>query len=196
MAYIYKTTNLVNNKIYIGQTKKSKDKSTSYIGSGKLLVEAIKEFGKSSFTKIILEEIETDDIHLIDEREIFWIEFYDSRNRSIGYNTTKGGSGWSSYGLKRSEETKLKQSNIRIGVSPWNKGIKNPYTEEQIQKMLDNRINKDGWKKIPKFEWICPKGNFDTRQEVSKLYNVTPRTISLWCDDENKPEFNKIKIIK
>ena len=43
MPYIYKTINTINGKIYIGQTKKSKEKSSNYIGSGKLLVNAIKE---------------------------------------------------------------------------------------------------------------------------------------------------------
>jgi len=133
---------------------------------------------------------------IIDEKEIYWIDFYDSKNPEIGYNTTKGGSGWSSYGIKRTEETKRKQSEKRKGVQPWNKGLKNPYSKEQIDKMLNNRKIKDGWKKKPKYIWICPEGSFEKRADISSIYGVTPQMVTNWCNDNKKPEFNKIKIEK
>jgi len=193
MAYIYKTTNITNGKIYIGQTKKTKENSVNYLGSGKLLIEAISEFGRNSFRREIIEEIEISDHKYIDEREEYWISYYNSRDRSIGYNITKGGSGWSSFGIKRTEETRRKQSEIGKGRDPWNKGLKSPYTEEQIQRMLDNRIVKSGWKKEPEFVWVCPEGSFDKRSDVAKLYNVTPRSITNWCNDEKKLGFMKLK---
>lgn len=49
--FIYKTTNLVNNKIYIGQSKKNKPE---YLGSGKILKKAIKKYGIEKFKKEIL----------------------------------------------------------------------------------------------------------------------------------------------
>lgn len=196
MAYIYKTTNTINGKIYIGQTKKTKEKSVNYMGSGKLLLKAIKEYGKESFVKEIIEEIESKDYPVIDKKEIYWIEFYNSKNPEIGYNITKGGSGWSSYGIKRTEETKRKQSEKRKGTSPWNKGIKNPYSKEQIDKMLNNRKIKNGWKQKQKYIWICPEGSFEKRADIASIYGVTPQLISNWCNNINKSEFNKIKIKK
>ena len=47
---VYKTTNLVNNKIYIGVHKTSKPNDT-YIGSGKILADAILKYGKENFVK-------------------------------------------------------------------------------------------------------------------------------------------------
>ena len=41
--YIYRTTNLVNRKIYIGQSIKEVNKSKNYFGSGTLLLEANKQ---------------------------------------------------------------------------------------------------------------------------------------------------------
>ena len=48
IGYIYKTSNLINNKIYIGKRQKSKfDKY--YLGSGKKLKSAIQHYGKENF---------------------------------------------------------------------------------------------------------------------------------------------------
>jgi hypothetical protein len=50
---IYKTTNLINGKIYIGKHETS-DLNDTYMGSGKVLMNAIKKYGKDSFKKEIL----------------------------------------------------------------------------------------------------------------------------------------------
>lgn len=49
-GYVYKITNNVNGKIYIGQ-KKSEKLLENYWGSGKLIVEAIKKYGKIIFQR-------------------------------------------------------------------------------------------------------------------------------------------------
>lgn len=85
---IYKTTNLINSKIYIG---KDKYNNPEYYGSGIILNKSIKKYGKENFVKEILEycnsELE------LNEREIYWINFYQSFKREIGYNLTLGGTG-------------------------------------------------------------------------------------------------------
>jgi hypothetical protein len=53
---IYKTTNLINNKIYIGQSKYN---NCDYLGSGSLLKKAIKKYGKQNFKKEIIEYCHT-----------------------------------------------------------------------------------------------------------------------------------------
>lgn len=85
---IYKTTNLVNGKIYIGLDTKN---DPMYLGSGKLLHRSIKKHGIQNFKKDILESCQS--IDELKNREVFWINFYNSSNLSIGYNITKGGSG-------------------------------------------------------------------------------------------------------
>lgn len=87
-GYIYKTTNLVNDKIYIGQHKSSQF-TIEYLGSGDLVKRAIKKYGKENFQVELLEEVETKE--LMDEREIYWIKFYDAKNIDIGYNISDGG---------------------------------------------------------------------------------------------------------
>ena len=115
-GYIYKTTNLINNKIYIGQKKSDKFLGESYLGSGKILKEAIEKYGENNFNVVLLESI--DDVSFMDEREIYWIDYFKSTDPNIGYNLSEGGrvnrtlKGTNSpnYGKKRSEETKLKIS--------------------------------------------------------------------------------------
>jgi len=84
---IYKTTNLANGRFYIG---KDKFNNPDYLGSGKILKNAIKHYGKDNFKKEILEHCEI--YEQMSEREIFWINelgsFYPN-----GYNIATGGEG-------------------------------------------------------------------------------------------------------
>ena len=108
---IYKTTNLVNGKIYIGQDSKN---NHNYLGSGKLLKLAIEKYGEKNFKKEILEQCET--IKELDEREKYWIGEFNSTDKKIGYNLTNGGqTGWMT-GMKHSEETKKNYSLNRKGL--------------------------------------------------------------------------------
>lgn len=85
---IYKTTNQINSKIYIGQDKHN---NPNYLGSGKILHLAIKKYGTENFIKEIIEECESKE-HL-NEREMYWINFHNSTDRNIGYNIALGGDG-------------------------------------------------------------------------------------------------------
>lgn len=83
---IYKTTCLVNGKIYIGQTTCLSKKY--YLGSGTLISASIKKYGKENFIRETLKEC-YNQIEL-DEWEDLLIWEYKSRDKSIGYNIAKG----------------------------------------------------------------------------------------------------------
>lgn len=44
-GYIYKTTNLLNGKIYVGQHKAEKFEPDKYLGSGTIFLEALQKYG-------------------------------------------------------------------------------------------------------------------------------------------------------
>lgn len=130
MAYIYKITNLKNNKIYIGFTineiqvrlrnhiraSRQNKKRHTYLHS------AIRKYGEDFF---IIEEIEQgDNKKLLKEREKYWIEYFKP-----DYNLTKGGDGC--LGYKHSKESKLK-------ITGCPKGAKQTLSEEQ-RNILSNR---------------------------------------------------------
>jgi len=88
IGYIYKTTCLVNGKIYIGQ-KQSPKFIRCYYGSGKSICNAIRKYGKDKFkVKIIYK---ANSIKRLNEAEILYIELYNSTNKNIGYNISYGG---------------------------------------------------------------------------------------------------------
>lgn len=103
MGVIYKITNNINGKIYIGQTRIPESKrwqqhvwhaDNDSDKDSLLLCKAIKKYGKESFSREIIEEC---DNNLLNEKEIYWINFYNSTNRDIGYNIATGGDGCSKY---------------------------------------------------------------------------------------------------
>lgn len=92
---IYKITNLENGMAYIGQAVNIRDRWSTHIKTGlgaetptrNKLYPAMLAFGVENFTFEVLEECPSE---LLNEREKFYIEFYDTTN--YGYNVTRGGS--------------------------------------------------------------------------------------------------------
>jgi hypothetical protein len=85
---IYKITNLINSKIYIGKDTNS---NKNYYGSGVILKNAIKKYGIENFNKEIIDTAENNEE--LSKKEKYWIDFYNSTNKEIGYNISKGGDG-------------------------------------------------------------------------------------------------------
>lgn len=91
MGYIYKITNLINQKMYIGQTIRSIEvrwKEHLRSKDNAPIHKAIQKYGQENF---IIEEIEECEDSLLNEREQYYIKFFNSYNGHIGYNATEGG---------------------------------------------------------------------------------------------------------
>ena len=115
---IYKCTNNVNGKVYIGYTQKSLDKriiehkSNSKKGSHYLLHKAIKKYGVDAFHWEIIFESK-DKNYLLGEMECYFIKEYNSYfENNCGYNMTYGGQGGMT-DKTHSEETKNKMKLAR-----------------------------------------------------------------------------------
>ena len=91
MGFIYKIWNEENDKLYIGQTSVGIKTRWSahlknYLTNNAVIYRAMRKYGAGSFH---IEQIEECDNSLLDEREKYWIEYYDSYKN--GYNSTPGG---------------------------------------------------------------------------------------------------------
>ena len=104
---IYKHTNTINNKSYIGFTKNTLDfRLNEHINdarnnSDRVFHKAIRKYGIDIFTSEILETLINTTKNIICDREIFWIAFYNTHYKTgFGYNMTDGGEGGNTGGMK------------------------------------------------------------------------------------------------
>ena len=138
---IYKITNLIDNKCYIGvdsyfpkRIKQHKSNLSKNKHKNKHLQYSYNKYGKENFSFELLENCDSREIML--NREIELISFYDSLNN--GYNYTIGGEG--SFGYKHNEESISKMSSWkRIITDEW---------RENISKGLKNKSKKQGIKRV------------------------------------------------
>jgi group I intron endonuclease len=120
--FIYITTNKINGKKYIGMCTRN---DTNYIGSGSLLKDAIKKYGRHNFERTIIEHC--NDFAELCEREKYWIDYYDAVNSKDFYNLIDGGIGgnskvlteyWES--LSEDERKKVRNWKPHFKLNPTN----------------------------------------------------------------------------
>lgn len=92
---VYRLTNSVNNKIYVGATtdgagvRWNRHIQKAIAGSNYPFHQAIREFGKDSFRLDVLEMCDT--FEKMNEREAYWIAILSATNPEVGYNRKVGG---------------------------------------------------------------------------------------------------------
>ncbi len=139
---IYLVTNIINDKKYVGQTytlfesrKRRHYRNAFEYNQPFTFYNALRKYNKENFKwEIIEKDIE---ISSLDEREIYWINFYDSHNN--GYNMTDGGR--TIRGYHHTEESKRKNGEKHKGKSNLNHYITR-YGEIEGRKVYDDYINK------------------------------------------------------
>jgi len=195
---VYKTTNKINGKIYIGFDTNN---NPNYLGSGVAIKKAIRKYGKENFIKETIEYCDTK--NQLTEKEIYWIKFYNSTDRKIGYNISIGGGEGGNLGKKVNKRISISNKGKNIGNQnakgkiPYNKGKKMP--DEQIKKLLGpkslshkenikkarEKLTQEG--KIGK-KIICLNNNkiYNTLIEASKELKLTSPNINLVLKGKNK----------
>ncbi len=186
---IYKTTNLINGKIYVGLDTKN---IPGYLGSGLLIKRAIKKHGIENFTKEILEECEN--IKELSDKEIYWINKLNSRDKKVGYNIMTGGYG----GDTLTNNPNIKEIKKKMSNSADRKGVKNSmygkkHKPETIEKMKSIKIGKYDGTNNPtarKLYEYNESGNYiktwEYCKEAADFYGISRGNISNFANINSK----------
>jgi group I intron endonuclease len=185
---IYKLKNKINDKIYIGQTiKKLSERISGHIKSDSYVGRAIRKYGLESFDISIVDIAE--DKNTLNEKEKYWIKFYDCKLPN-GYNLASGGDGGNLSKFitykPRTEEVKNKIRKKLIGLhpsketieklkgrTPWNKNKK--LSADHIMKLSASHKGKVSNNKGKKFEYKKRKPRPDMIGENNPAKRVEVR---------------------
>jgi group I intron endonuclease len=189
---IYKITNTINGKIYVGKQSTNRK---NYYGSGKLIKYAIKKYGIENFTKEIICEVVGD--ILGSETEIYWIQKLDGLN---GYNLEIHGNGG-----EISQRQKIMNSKTvkKLWEDP-NSVFNSPEYRKKLSDAGKNRVWSDETKKKisngrmgrnnPAAIKIEVDGIiYETRRDCAKHFGITEPAVTKRCKSKN---FDNWKINK
>jgi group I intron endonuclease len=151
---LYRITNTVNDKIYIG-VHRTYDLEDDYMGSGTALIAAIKKYGIENFTKEILEVFDNAEDMFAKEREVVTEEFV---SRKDVYNIRVGGEGGDGF----SEEGMNKLRQIGKTAREQKSGIFSLTPEQKKASSLKGRT-----KVLEKY----PQGTFAGRRHTEEVKN-------------------------
>lgn len=138
---IYRITNNINGKTYIGQHKyiNEEDPMGKYKGGGILIHRAYKKYGKENFSiEILYKRIQYQET--ANSMEIWAIEKERKSNPNGCYNIANGGEGISHTNYP--EELRQKLREAHKGQIPWNKGKKGLYKLSEETRRKISRANK------------------------------------------------------
>lgn len=194
--FIYKITNIENNKVYIGLTVQKNPLLRFYrhISNAKQNVDSyfynsIRKYGSDKFNFEVI--FCANNLDNLNWAEKFFIDFYKSCDKNHGYNILPGGNYFKmpeAVRLKISETIKNQFAGGRLvnksrkGMTPWNKGLKG---------LPGPNLSKDARNKIRQ-KLIGKKRSDKTKQilsEFRKNYykcNIHPQAKSVICLNDGK----------
>lgn len=199
MKAIYKITNQINYKIYIGQSINPQERWQAHIKHSNYPIgQAITKYGVENFTFEILEWV-----HNYNEREMYWINYYQSCGIN-GYNLNHGGNGQLSISLNEATDIikLLKTTNysfIKIAelaqvstgiVAKINKGVIYPIND--YYPIVNTRRENFSESEIRELELEFSQYNNFTMDEISDCLGIT-RTIAYQVNN-GKHHFSSKKL--
>lgn len=191
---IYKITNILNNKFYIGKHQ-TMDENDSYYGSGKAIKEAILKYGKENFIKEVLFTFDNEVEMNLKEKELITEEFV---NRKDTYNIGVGGEGGAHFKNKThsietrkqiSETNQTKDYSHLVGRIPANKG-KRDSTATREKKRNSKRDTKCSYEVRQKISESLKKFN----RENPDYFKTAKKRIRKPLSEETKKKLRENKI--
>lgn len=189
MRYVYVIRNLINDKVYVGQTRNFAKRKAGHLygvrkGVEHPLYHSIRKHGEENFSFEILEECE--DV-MINEREIHWISHFNSFNSEKGYNLTPGGDGGGWLYVNQNESLR-KEKNKRAARAMNAKTWADPEFRKRNSKRMSvmaRRLHKEGRSKAP--DWTGKTHKEESKRKIGIANSVQQR-------GEKNSQFGKIWI--
>lgn len=191
---VYKTTNKLNGKIYVG-IHKTNVLDDDYLGSGKLIGQAIEKYGIENFEKEILAIFDKSSDMFEMESEIVNEEFV---NRDDTYNLKLGGrGGWDHLNdgsLEQSERAKhaniIRAQKIKSGESSFSNSIIEKWKDPNYRKrVIDSRK-----KTMAKFYANGGKGAFTSKKHTDEFKRKTSERMSESQSGSGNSQYGKMWI--
>ena len=174
MIGIYKITNKINGKIYVGQSNDIQRRFLEHTHRNKLQIDmAIQKYGKENFIFEILEECP---IEQLNEREMYWIETLNSFKN--GYNYRFGGNNG-----RHSERSKKKMSEAHKGDNSYWYGKRGKETP-----MYGKHHSEETKKKIK--ESMKGKNKGEKNYWYGKARGSNPNAKIVYCEELNDIRFS------
>lgn len=178
---IYKITNKINNKFYIGMHK-TNDLNDGYMGSGKMIRRAISKYGIDNFVKEILHIFDNEQDMKNKEKELVILS-------EMSYNLCEGGKGGFSY-INVTMKNKMTELKSHIQKNkPKNYYSDLGYKSAKVTSHRMKKMHREGLLSAP--NWTGKKHSEETKQKMRKSKNVginNPNYGTMWITDgkENK----------
>jgi len=189
-GYIYTIVNKVNNKIYVGQTIRNLEKRKSeykknYIRNNlynKYLQNSFNKYGWDNFEFKIIDTAST--LEELNQKEIYYIDKYNSRNRDIGYNIESGGRN-----AIPDDDTLEKMSKSHLGIKQSNEWVRKRVAEKgsnEAKKYGKEKTNeeKELLSKNSAKYWLGKERDIETKNKISqtkKLNGLSEKTKDAIC---------------
>lgn len=157
--FIYKTTNLINEKFYIGMHSTS-NLEDGYLGSGRILRRSIKKYGIENFQREILEYCKNRDELCKREKELVGeIQINDSNCMNISH----GGSG----GIQNEEHKK------KFSANSWNSFWKKYHSDENVKNEHLKKLKKIGFQPGQRgYDWNGKKHKEETKIKIGLINSI------------------------
>ena len=182
---IYKATNLINGKVYIGQTTNPLEQRVKQHffkkDDGTYFHNALKKYGQDGFKWDVIDYADNEDD--LSKKEIYWIAYYESfLDKNKGYNSTSGG-----------ETSKSISEAVRLKISIKNKGkvITKEHREKLRQAFIGRNVSNETRVKISKAVKGEKNGMFGRKHTDEEKENLRKKSSERKHTQESKDKIGK-----